>query len=104
MQANRGRDTTPELAIRSLVHRAGLRYRVDTRPIPHLRRTADLVFRKAKVAVFCDGCFWHGCLLHYTAPVSNGPFWQQKIQGNRERDSETNRLLVTIQAPAGIQA
>ena len=59
MLANRSRDTKPELLVRSLLHRIGLRYRVNQRPLPELRRTADIVFRKARVAVFIDGCFWH---------------------------------------------
>ncbi len=69
MQGNRSRDTKPELAVRSAVHRRGLRYRVAARPLPELRRTADLVFRKAKIAVFVDGCYWHGCPEHHTQPT-----------------------------------
>jgi DNA mismatch endonuclease (patch repair protein) len=61
MRANRGRDTNPEVALRSAVHALGLRYRVAWRPIKGLRRTADLVFPTERVAVFLDGCFWHGC-------------------------------------------
>src|SRR4051794_12563501 len=64
MQGNRSRGTRPEMALRSAVHRRGLRYRVNARPLPELRRTADLVFRPARVAVFLDGCWWHGCRLH----------------------------------------
>ncbi|MGH6915044.1 MAG: DNA mismatch repair protein Vsr, partial [Geminicoccales bacterium] len=66
MQANKSRDTKPELALRRAVHAMGLRYRVAARPLPALRRTADLVFTRAKVAVFVDGCFWHGCPQHHT--------------------------------------
>ncbi len=65
MQSNRGRDTSPELAVRRRLHAMGLRYRVSVRPIPNLRRTADIVFTRARVAVFIDGCFWHGCPEHY---------------------------------------
>lgn len=64
MQSNKGRDTQPELALRSATHALGMRYRVSVRPLRELRRTADLVFAKAKVAVFLDGCFWHGCPDH----------------------------------------
>ena len=71
MQANRSRDTKPDLAVRSAVHRRGLRYRVAARPQPELRRTADMVFRRAKVAVFVDGCYWHGCPEHHTQPATN---------------------------------
>lgn len=93
MQANRGRDTKPEMAVRRAAHAAGLRFRVDYRPIPELNRRADLVFTRAKVAVFVDGCFWHGCPTHHTVAKSNAEFWAQKVTRNRERDAETDRLL-----------
>ena len=93
MRGNRSRDTSPELRVRSLVHRRGLRYRVAQRPIPTLRRTADLVFRRAKVAIFIDGCFWHGCPEHYRPPSTNPDYWRDKIEGNRRRDQETDELL-----------
>ncbi|MGW3327081.1 very short patch repair endonuclease [Streptomyces virginiae] len=93
MRANRGRDTRPELRLRSLLHRAGLRYRVSTRPLPGLRRTADLVFTKAHIAVFVDGCFWHGCPEHYRPSTRNSEFWQRKIETNRARDAETDLRL-----------
>lgn len=93
MQANKGRDTAPEVRLRSAVHRLGLRYRVGVRPVPTLRRSADLVFFKAKVAVFLDGCFWHGCSEHYTAPAANSAFWAEKVRTNRARDRETDRVL-----------
>ena len=93
MRGNRSRDTSPELRVRSLVHRRGLRYRVAQRPIPTLRRTADLVFRRAKVAVFIDGCYWHGCPEHYKQPSTNTAYWRDKIEGNRRRDQETDELL-----------
>lgn len=60
MQGNRGRDTKPELAVRRLVHAAGLRYRVNARPERDLRRTADMLFTRARIVVFIDGCYWHG--------------------------------------------
>ena len=93
MQANRGRDTSPELAVRRLVHAAGLRYRVDSRPLPNLNRRADLVFTRAKVAVFVDGCYWHGCPEHGTTARTNAVYWVAKIDRNRERDRETDWLL-----------
>lgn len=93
MLGNRARDTKPELAIRRLVHAAGLRYRVDTRPLAQLNRRADMVFSRAKVAVFIDGCFWHGCPAHYTVAKSNATYWADKVARNRERDGETDRLL-----------
>lgn len=93
MQANRGRDTKPELALRRAVHALGLRYRVSTRPLPAIRRSADLTFSRAKVAVFLDGCFWHGCPEHHTKSATNYEFWAEKVRRNRERDRETDRLL-----------
>ena len=63
MQRQRRRDTAPEIALRSALHRRGLRFRID-HPLPELRRRADLVFTGARVAVFVDGCFWHGCPDH----------------------------------------
>ncbi|MFQ6397620.1 very short patch repair endonuclease [Nocardia sp. KC 131] len=93
MQANRSRDTRPELALRRAVHALGLRYRVAARPVPSLRRTADLVFIGPKVAVFLDGCFWHGCPEHHTVAVRNGAYWAEKVAKNRMRDADTDRRL-----------
>ncbi|MFJ9669538.1 very short patch repair endonuclease [Streptomyces sp. NPDC101221] len=93
MQGNRSRDTRPELALRQAAHRLRLRYRVSTRPLPELPRTADMVFTRARVAVFVDGCFWHGCPTHYTPSKSNVTYWTEKIIRNKERDEDTNRRL-----------
>ncbi len=93
MQGCRGRDTSSELSLRSAVHRLGLRYVVDVRPLPGIRRKADLVFPRLRLAVFMDGCFWHGCPMHYSAPVAHAEFWRTKLDINRLRDSETDRLL-----------
>jgi len=93
MLSQKRRDTACELQVRQLVHAAGLRYRVDYQPLPELRRRADLVFTKSRVAVFVDGCFWHGCKLHRALPKSNSDWWAEKIERNRRRDSETTRIL-----------
>ena len=93
MQATPRRDTPCELALRSAIHRLGLRYAVDQPPIPTTRRRADLVFRTARVAVFVDGCFWHGCPSHGTWPKANADWWRAKIALNRERDVDTNAWL-----------
>lgn len=93
MRANRRRDTRPELAVRRAVHALGLRYRVDARPLPDVNRRADLVFARAKVAVFVDGCYWHGCPEHGTVARTNADYWDPKIRRNRERDQETDTLL-----------
>lgn len=94
MRANRSRDTKPETKLRSLLHRRGLRFRVDLSPIPGVRRRADLVFPGVRVAVFVDGCFWHGCPLHATWPKANADFWREKIETNRRRDEDTNLKFV----------
>ncbi|WP_348529500.1 very short patch repair endonuclease [Nocardia brasiliensis] len=93
MRGNRSRDTGPELALRAAVRAHGLGYRVDARPLPESRRRADIVFLGPKVAVFCDGCYWHGCPEHYRPARRNSEFWDQKIAGNMARDQETDRLL-----------
>ncbi|MHA7285113.1 very short patch repair endonuclease [Arthrobacter sp. MDT3-44] len=93
MQGNRSRDTKPELAVRRLVHAQGMRYRVNYRPIPDLRRTADVVFSRLKIAVFIDGCFWHGCPEHHTAPKANAAYWSAKVEANRSRDMDTTARL-----------
>ncbi|WP_268239627.1 very short patch repair endonuclease [Micromonospora yangpuensis] len=93
MRGNRGRDTQPEMRVRRAVWSIGLRYRVGIRPLPSMRRTADLVFTRAKVAVFVDGCYWHGCPAHYRPARLNAEFWASKIEGNRRRDVETDLRL-----------
>lgn len=92
MQRNRGRDTSPELAVRRLLHAAGLRYRVDFAPLGG-RRRADIVFTRKRIAVFIDGCFWHGCPIHATRPKANADYWGPKLDRNIERDLETTASL-----------
>ncbi|MFE2010193.1 very short patch repair endonuclease [Streptomyces sp. NPDC059491] len=93
MSKQRSRDTGVEKALRSALHAAGLRYRVHRRPVKGLRREADIVFGPAKVAVFVDGCFWHGCPVHATWPKRNSAFWREKIEKNRARDANTDTRL-----------
>ena len=93
MQAIKSRDTEPELALRRNLHAMGLRYRVDRRPLPGVRRRADIVFGPAKVAVFVDGCFWHRCPHHAADPKTNSDYWVPKLERNAERDRETDFLL-----------
>lgn len=93
MQGNKRRDTSPELRVRRLVHAAGLRYRVDWSLPFDRRRKADLAFTKVRVAVFIDGCFWHGCPDHFVPPKTNIDYWQAKIGGNQSRDSDTTSRL-----------
>ncbi len=96
MRANRGRDTGPEMAVRRALHARGLRYRVD-HPLPFdRRRRADIAFTRAKVAVFVDGCFWHGCPDHGSTPRTNSAFWSAKIGRNRSRDADTTERLESL--------
>lgn len=93
MQGNKRRDTVPEVAVRRALHACGLRYRVDW-PLPFdRRRKADIVFPKARVAVFIDGCYWHGCPLHYSEPSTNATYWSAKIARNVARDRDTDAHL-----------
>lgn len=87
------RDTKPEMAIRSELHRRGFRFRVDRAPLPNLRSRADLVFGPAQVAVYIDGCFWHSCPEHGTHPKTNADWWERKLRRNRERDAKINLVL-----------
>jgi DNA mismatch endonuclease, patch repair protein len=94
MLGNKRRDTKPELAVRRMLHARGLRYRVDLAPLKGYRRRADVVFTRRRLAIFIDGCFWHGCPLHYRVPGTNAGYWQPKIARNVERDAETTLALV----------
>lgn len=87
------RDTSPELLLRRALHRRGLRYRVDA-ALPGLpRRRADVLFTRARLAVFVDGCFWHACPEHTTLPASNRKWWQEKLDRNVARDRDTDERL-----------
>ena len=95
MRANRGKDTGPERLVRSRLHAAGLRYRVHLavrvdggRPI-----SIDIAFPAIKLAIFIDGCFWHGCPQHKTVPASNVAYWGPKLARNAERDETTTARL-----------
>jgi DNA mismatch endonuclease (patch repair protein) len=95
MRGNRRSNTRPELALRSALHVRGLRFRKD-----HMIRTsggervkADIVFTRAQVAVFVDGCFWHGCPDHGNTPKANTHYWQPKLERNRARDSRITAAL-----------
>ena len=95
MQSNRRRGTKPELAIRKLLHARGLRHRVDVPLDFDRRRRADIVFSAAKLVVFVDGCFWHGCEDHYSVPATNADFWASKRSRNMERDQDTTERLTS---------
>lgn len=93
LSRQRRRDTAPELALRRELHRRGLRYRVNA-PMPQMpRRTIDIAFTRLRLAVFVDGCFWHRCPIHGTAPASNEAWWAEKLGRNQERDAQTGAAL-----------
>ena len=93
MRGNRRKDTRPEIAVRRELHRRGLRFFKNRRPVHGLRCEADIVFPRARVAVFVDGCFWHGCPEHGTRPASNSSYWNAKIDQNTARDRRNNEWL-----------
>ena len=93
MQTTPRRDTVPELRLRRALHAHGLRFRVDRRVDEGTMRRADVVLAKARVVVFLDGCFWHGCPRHVTWPTNNADWWREKIEANRKRDRSTTRRL-----------
>lgn len=94
MSANKRTDTKPELALRSALHRAGLRFRKDLRvDVDGLRVRPDIVFTRRKVAVFVDGCYWHSCPQHAVTPKTNVDFWVAKLARNVERDREQDAAL-----------
>lgn len=93
LSKQRRRDTGPELALRRELHRRGLRYFVDRAPLKGLRRRADVVFPRRKVAVYVDGCFWHSCPVHATSPRNNAQWWTDKLAANVVRDRDTDTRL-----------
>jgi len=96
MRAVLRRDNRPELAVRKLLHADGLRYRVAY-PIPgQRRRTIDIAFTRARLAVYIDGCFWHGCPVHATSPKVNRAWWVEKIAANRARDAAATEQLEAL--------
>ncbi|MCX4698660.1 very short patch repair endonuclease [Streptomyces sp. NBC_01373] len=95
MSRQASRDTAAAMVVRQLLHAAGLRYRVNV-PVPGMpRRTIDIAFAKAKIAIMLDGCFWHGCPDHATQPKANVEWWQAKLAKNMAKDAETTGHLTT---------
>ncbi|HEX8690606.1 MAG TPA: very short patch repair endonuclease [Solirubrobacterales bacterium] len=93
MKKVRRTGTSAEMELRRALHARGLRYRVNAPVLPDKRRRVDIAFLSAQVAIFVDGCFWHGCPEHATWPASNAGFWRQKIETNRRRDRDTDAEL-----------
>lgn len=88
----RSKDTGLEILLRKTLWSQGFRYRVH----PNLPGTPDLAFQRCKIAVFVDGCFWHGCPMHYTKPVRNAEFWQDKLDRNVSRDRRVDETLKAL--------
>ncbi|MGQ7297913.1 very short patch repair endonuclease [Quadrisphaera sp. KR29] len=96
MQQLKRRDNAVELAVRQLLHASGLRYRVAF-PIPgQRRRTIDIAFTRSRVAIYLDGCFWHGCPIHGTSPKANSEWWRTKIATNKARDADATAQLTDM--------
>ena len=94
MRANRRRDTKPEVALRSALHKRGLRFRNDVSIVTEERNVrVDVALTRHRVAVFLDGCFWHCCPDHGTRPRSNPAYWRAKLDRNLQRDASSNELL-----------
>lgn len=87
------RDTRPEVALRKALHAKGLRFRVQVKVPGNRRRTIDIAFTRARLAVFVDGCFWHGCPDHHVPPKANAEWWRWKVDRNRARDADTTAKL-----------
>lgn len=90
MSKQQRRDTQPEVLVRRILHGRGVRYRIDVAPEPGMRCKADLLWRGLRLAVFIDGCFWHGCPDHATRPKANEAWWADKLDGNERRDRRTD--------------
>ncbi|WDZ84541.1 very short patch repair endonuclease [Micromonospora cathayae] len=94
MKKQRSKNTQSELRVRQALHRAGFRYRLHI-PVPGKpRRSIDIAFPRTKIAVFVDGCFWHGCPEHGGEALNNKDWWRNKIAQNKARDEDTSRHLV----------
>jgi len=85
--------TKPELELRRELHRLGLRFRVNVKDLPG---RPDVVFSRARIAVFVDGCFWHGCPQHAVAPKANADWWAAKLNQNRARDVRNDDELSAL--------
>lgn len=93
MRGQSRRDTSAELHIRSALHALGYRFRVDFKPEPDLQCWGDIVFTRRRVVVFVDGCFWHACPIHATAPKNNALWWREKLEANVARDRRHDLAL-----------
>lgn len=93
MVEQRRTGTAPEIRVRKALFAAGHRYRVGLAVPGKPRRSIDIAFTRSRLAVFIDGCFWHGCPVHFVPPASNAEWWAEKIAGNQARDEDTDLAL-----------
>jgi DNA mismatch endonuclease, patch repair protein len=97
MRAQKRRETGPELRLRRQLWSRGLRYRVNASlPLSGRRRRADVLFSRARIAVFVDGCYWHACPVHGTSPKANASWWANKLAANVRRDRDTDEQLAAV--------
>lgn len=96
MVSNRSKNTSLELRVRRALYTEGLRYRLHYRVPGSTRRTIDIAFPGKRIGVFVDGCFWHGCPVHYVAAKTNAVFWAEKAARNQARDRETDAMLEAV--------
>jgi DNA mismatch endonuclease (patch repair protein) len=93
MSRQRTVNTKPEVALRSALHKRGVRYQLHRRDLPG---RPDIVLVRARLAIFVDGCFWHACPLDYTPPKSNSEWWAAKLRANVERDRRVDEALLNL--------
>lgn len=93
MRGNRSKDTSHEVALRSELHRRGLRFRKHVAPVPGLKFRPDVVFPRQQIAVECFGCFWHRCPVDGVSPHTHSEYWQVKLDRNVDRDRRNAREL-----------
>lgn len=94
MASIKGKDTKPEVLIRSELHRRGFRFRKNVKGLPG---KPDIVLPKYKAVIMVNGCFWHGHGCHlFRWPSTRPDFWREKIQGNQKRDLRNMRRLEAL--------
>lgn len=93
MSSQARRETRPEIALRSCLHRNGLRYRTHARVVPGTRRTVDIAFPGSRIAIDVRGCWWHRCPIHSTEAKANAAWWTSKLDANVARDRDTEVRL-----------
>ena len=93
MRAVGSSDTAPERSLRSALFRTGLRFRKEQPLLREQRWKADILFPGVNLCIFVDGCFWHGCPIHYRCPKSNSSWWHEKITDNQRRDRHVGKVL-----------